>query len=416
MAKFRLGVLVGVAALVAGSAAGAGYGRTDAPTAVKATGAVAGNIVFAHWASSPVETDLLKQVIREFERQYPRIKVTRRALDPYPEQMLAQFAARKPPDVFYVDSNVAPDWIRQGVLRDLTPLIRQYNFRTRPFYPRLLSAFQQGGKTYGLPKDWSPLAMQINTAMAQRAGIRAPRTWTELRAAATRLRPVIPDGRPICLSADWARLLAFIYQNNGAFLTADKRRAVVTSPANHVAVNFYVGLIQSGLAGTPAQLGVGWCGEALGKEKAAIIFEGNWVLPYMAEQFPNVRFTTAPMVRGKAQGNLAFTVSYSIAKDTKNVNAAWTLLTFLTGKRGMTVWTSKGLALPSRSDVKPVAGRAALLGAAPHARPWQFAPGFARVITIAGNELTAVVEGKQSIDVMLRRIQAAAQQALRRGR
>ena len=416
MRKLRLGVLVGVAALVAGSTAGAGYSRTDAPTTVKANEAVAGNIVLAHWASSPVETDLLKQVIREFERQYPRIKVTRRALDPYPEQMLAQFAARKPPDVFYVDSNVAPDWIRQGVLRDLTPLIRQYNFSTRAFYPRLLGAFQQGGKTYGLPKDWSPLGMQINTAMAQRAGIRAPRTWNELRSAATRLRSVIPDGRPICLSADWARLLAFIYQNNGAFLTADRKRAVVTSAANHVAVNFYVGLIQSGLAGTPAQLGVGWCGEALGKEKAAIIFEGNWVVPYMAEQFPTVRFTNAPMIRNKAQGNLAFTVSYSIAKDTKNVNAAWTLLTFLTGKRGMTVWTSKGLALPSRSDVKPVAGRQALLQAAPHARPWQFAPGFARVITIAGNELTAVVEGKQTIDVMLRKIQAAAQQALRRGR
>ena len=133
MRKVRLGLLVGVVTLVAGSAAGAGYGRTDAPTAVKAKQAVGGNIVLAHWASSPVETDLLKQVVREFERQYPKIKVTRRALDPYPEQMLAQFAARKPPDVFYVDSNVAPDWIRQGVLRDLTPLIKQYNFSTNPF-------------------------------------------------------------------------------------------------------------------------------------------------------------------------------------------------------------------------------------------------------------------------------------------
>ena len=418
MRNFRLGVLVGVIALVAGSVAGAGYSRTDAPTAVKANEAVAGNIVLAHWASSPVETDLLKQVVREFERQYPRIKVTRRALDPYPEQMLAQFAARKPPDVFYVDSNVAPDWIRQGVLRDLTPLIRQYNFSTKPFYPRLLGAFQQGGKTYGLPKDWSPLGMQINTAMAAKAGISTPTTWTTLRSAATRLQSsgAVPGGRPICLSADWARLLAFIYQNNGAFLTADRKKAVVTSAANHAAVSFYVGLIQSGLAGTPSQLGVGWCGEALGKEKAAIIFEGNWVLPYMAEQFPTVRFTNAPMIRNKAQGNLAFTVSYSIAKDTKNVNAAWTLLTFLTGKKGMTTWTSKGLALPSRSDVTPVSGRQALLRAAPHARPWQFAPGFARVITIAGNELSAVVEGKQTIDVMLRKIQAAAVQALRRGR
>ena len=33
--------------------------------------------------------------------------------------MLAQFAARKPPDVFYVDSNVAAGLDKQGVLEPL---------------------------------------------------------------------------------------------------------------------------------------------------------------------------------------------------------------------------------------------------------------------------------------------------------
>jgi multiple sugar transport system substrate-binding protein len=396
--------------------AGAGQARPDVQAAPAAS-EVQGNIVLAHWASSPVETDLLKQVIASFEKQYPKIKVRRRALDPYPDAMLAQFAARKPPDVFYVDSNVAPDWIKQGVIEDLSPWIQRYKFRTTPFYPRLLGAFQEGGKTYGFPKDWSPLAMQTNNAMLQAAGVRAPTNWTTLRTAAQTLRSqnAVPGGRPICLSPGWDRLLAFIYQNNGAFLSPDKSRAVVNSPQNHVTANYYLGLIQSGLAGTPAQLGVGWCGEALGKEKAAIIFEGNWVMPFMADQFPSVRYTNNPMVRNKAAGNLAFTVSYSIAKDSKNKAAAWTLLTYLTGKQGMSTWVSKGLALPSRSDVKPVAGRQVFLQAAPSAQPWQFAPGFSRVMTVAGNELTAAIEGKQSVDAMLRKIQVAAQATLRRG-
>ena len=64
----------------------------------------------------------------------------------------------------------------------------------------------------------------------------------------------------------------------------------------------------------------------------------------------------------------------------------------------MKTWTSKGLALPSRSDVKPVAGRPSFLAQRRCARPWQFAPGFAKVMTVAGNELTAAIEGKQSID------------------
>jgi multiple sugar transport system substrate-binding protein len=415
----RLTLWAAVLALVvtAGLGAGAGQARVDKGAAPQAHN-VSGNLVFAHWASSPVETDLLKQVIAAFEKKYPDINVRRRALDPYPDAMLAQFAARKPPDVFYVDSNVAPDWIKQGLIEPLDSYINRYKFRTNTFYPRLLSAFQTGGKTYGFPKDWSPLAMQTNNAMLQAAGVRAPTNWTTLRSAAQQLRSrnAVPGGRPICLSPGWDRLLAFVYQNNGAFLSADKKKAVVNSAANNQTAAFYLGLIQGGLAGTPAQLGVGWCGEALGKEKAAIIFEGNWLVPYMAEQFPNVRFTNNPMIRNKTQGNLAFTVSYSIAKDSKQKAAAWTLLTYLTGREGMKLWTSKGLALPSRTDVAAVSGRQAFLQAAPHARPWQFAPGFSKVMTVAGNELTAAIEGKQSIDVMLNKIQSEAERTLRRGR
>jgi multiple sugar transport system substrate-binding protein len=136
----------------------------------------------------------------------------------------------------------------------------------------------------------------------------------------------------------------------------------------------------------------------------------------MTSDFPNVRYQNNPMIRNKQPGNLAFTVSYSIAKDSKQKAAAWTLLTYLTGKQGMGTWTSKGLALPSRSDVKPVPGRQAFLGAASNSQPWQFAPGFAKVITVAGNELTAVFENKQNIPDMLAKVQAEAEKTLKRGR
>jgi multiple sugar transport system substrate-binding protein len=412
-----LALAVGGIAAVAGVLVSEGQGRSDA-TAAPAAAKVSGNLVLAHWASSPVETTLLKQVIAQFERKYPDIKVRRRALDPYPDAMLAQFAARKPPDVFYVDSNVAPDWIKQGVLEPLNSWISRYKYRTQSFYPNLLNAFKDGkGQIYGFPKDWSPLAMQTNTAMLSQAGVSAPTNWATLQSAAQRLRTTVgAGGKPICLGASWDRLLAFVHQNGGSFLNAGKTKATVDTTAVRQATQFYVGLKTSGLAGSPAELGVGWCGEALGKEKAAIVFEGNWVVPYMAESFPTVQYRNNPMIRNKQPGNLAFTVSYSIAKDSKQKAAAWTLLTYLAGREGMRTWTSRGLALPSRSDVRPVAGRQAFLAAASSARPWQFAPGFAKVITVAGNELTAVFEGKQSIPSMLSKIQSEADRTLRRGR
>jgi multiple sugar transport system substrate-binding protein len=402
--------------VVAAVTAAVSQGKTDGQTAPAAQ-EVTGSIRLAGWTSGgSTEGILLRQVLAGFAKKYPKIKVSYTALDPYQQNMLAQFAARRPPDVFYVDSNDFPDWAKQGLLAPLDPYISKYKFNTKPFFPRLLSAFKYQGKTYGFPKGFSPLSMEINTAMLAKVGGKAPTTWAQLRTLAQRMKAAnVPEGgRPICFQPEWARMLAFVYENKGSLLNASKTRATVLTPAVREAVNFYVGMINSGLAGTQQQLGAGWCGEAFGKEKAAITFEGNWIMPFMAEQFPNVKYRVYRMVRNKQRATLSFTVSYSIAKASKNKAAAWTLLTYLTGKQGMGTWTSKGLELPSRSDVKlRVPGRTAYIQDAAVGRPWQFAPGFSKVMTVANNELTAVIEGKQTVNGMLVKVQEAANDALR---
>jgi multiple sugar transport system substrate-binding protein len=245
--------------------------------------------------------------------------------------------------------------------------------------------------------------MEINKGMLGQAGGKAPKTWAQLQSVAQTManKNVVPGGKPICLSADWARMLAFIYQNKGSLTS-------LTSPAAIAAVNFYVGLINKGLAATPDKLGSGWCGEALGKQKAAIIFEGNWVLPFMKSTYPNVQYGIFPMIKNKTGGNLAFTVSYSMAKDASNKPAAWTLLSWLTGPVGQKIWVSKGLALPSRSDVKAIGGRGAFLSAAPFAHGWGFAnPNFASAYTVMGNDLNAVIAGSKSVAAMMSDVASA---------
>jgi multiple sugar transport system substrate-binding protein len=127
-----------------------------------------------------------------------------------------------------------------------------------------------------------------------------------------------------------------------------------------------------------------------------------------------VKYKIFPMLRQKQGGNLAFTVSYSIGKNSKNKAAAWKLLTFLTGPVGMRVWTGGGIALPSRSDVKVPAGTAALVKAAPSSRPWQFVSGFDRVVDLAGKELEKTYNGNQSVSQMLANIDAATKAALKK--
>jgi multiple sugar transport system substrate-binding protein len=387
----------GIAALVALTVVVVGL-TAAAQARPKATVTVS----LAGWSAGADEDNLLKQVVASFEKSHLGIKVDYSVINgDYATAMTTRFAAHNPPDVFYVDSSLAPTWSQQGVLEPLNSYITASKYDTSKFYPGLLNAFKTGKTIYGFPKDWSPLAMEINTGVLGTAKAKVPTTWAGLTAAAQKIKSAggLNGGAPICLSPDWARMLPFIFQNNGSL-------ANVQSPAVVAAVNYYVGLLKSGLAQTPTELGVGWCGEALGKQKAAIAFEGNWVLPYMKTTFPNTRYGVFPMIKNKTGGNLGFTVSYSLAKDSAHKQAAWTLLSWLTGPQGMKQWTSLGLALPSRSDVKAIGGRGAFLTVAPYSHGWGF-KNFSNAYTVMNNDLTAVIGGSKSVPDMLSDVASA---------
>jgi multiple sugar transport system substrate-binding protein len=377
--------------------------------ALVATGAQAGtraarvtNVTLAGWSSGTDEDTLLRQVVAKFNQTHPTIHADLSFINTdYTGSMQARFAAHDPPDVFYVDSSVAPTWEAEGLIEPLNGYIDKSKYDTSSFFPSVLQAFTAGKQIYGFPKDWSPLAMEINTAMLHKVHTIQPRNWTELESVAGKMEAqnVVPKGKPICIGADWARMLAFVYQNKGSLDN-------VQSPAFKQAVDFFVGLYKKGLAATPAQLGVGWCGQALGEQKAAIVFQGNWLLPFMSTTYPHVKYAIFQMIRQATGGNLAFTVSYSMAKDAKNKDAAWTLLSWLTSQQGQALWTSKGLALPTRTDVKVTGPRSNFIVAAPFSQVWWF-PNFKDTYQVMNSDLSAVIAGQKSVEQMLADVASA---------
>ena len=370
-------------------------------------------VVVSGWASSDQETTLLSGVIGEFEKTHPSITVDYQPLSgDYRAEMEARFAAGNPPDVSYVSADAAKDWIANGYLLPLRGLATANGFDTSHFFPVLLRAFEgDGGQPFGFPKDWSPLAIYTNDNLLEEAGVNAPTTWAELRAVAEQLKTKT-SVTPICISADWARLLAFVEENGGSFLNDSWTAATINSQAARDAVAFYVGLVQDGLAALPSSLGASWCGEAFADGKAAITFEGNWLRPVLDAAVAPLDYSIHSMLAGAQRANLAFTTAYSIAAASQHKQAAWELLSYLTGHDGMQLWAAGGLALPSRDDVTPAAGSEAFLGEVPYSTVWDFPRGFASVLTLANDELAAVFAGDETIDGMLTTLQSAANAAL----
>ncbi len=314
-------------------------------------------ISLATWGSSPAETAALSDAVATFEARFPTIKVDLIVDTDHGAQMAAKFASHTPPDVFYIDSGVAQDWANQGVLLDLMPSITASNFSLKPFNKSYLKPFQSGGALYALPKDANPLVLEGNKSLMAKAGIKSlPMTTAEFdRQAKLLLKKQIT---PMCVDADINRLGAYFVAFGGGIADSSGTKSLLGSAGTKAAMMWVMNNYRSGAFRTPAQLSAGWAGEAFGKGKCAYTMEGAWLDPFLRDSFPSVfkSMVKAPLPTAKHAGSLAFTAGYAIGKESANPTQAWTFIQYMTGARGMTIWTSYGVALPSRSDVSTPLG------------------------------------------------------------
>jgi multiple sugar transport system substrate-binding protein len=356
--------------------------------------AISGDLVLAGWSAGAVEGPILEQVLEEFEAAYPNISVTFEPSTSYPETMAAQFSSGDVADVFYVDASVAPTWIDDGLLEPLDPYIEKSGFDTSAFYEGFLEPFQgPDGQLYGLPKDGNTLAMAYNVQLLSDAGVTPPTTIEELDAAIADLKAAGVQ-TPLCLAASLDRALPFVYANGGALFNADMTAPAIDSPESVAALEQYVGWFADGSAKRPADMGDGdFCGKSLGEGHVAIVFEGGWLDPYMATNYTRVEYQWAEMPAGAAgQATLGFTVSYSMGVDSKNKDASWVLISYLTGPEGMGTWTEGGVANPSRTDLSGAPGKEILIESSEFARPWSFIPGFSEINDAFNNAMSAAAQ------------------------
>jgi multiple sugar transport system substrate-binding protein len=351
----------------------------SAPTGEWDPNSITGTAILSGWRSSPEEGEALTQALLGFPAQYPNIQVDYQPIaGDYRTVMITKISSGEVPDLFYVNAEYAPEWIGEGFLEPLDDYIAKSGFDTSQFFEGYLSTFQADGKTYGFPKDGNTIAMAYNTALVPTP----PTTMDELVSTAESLAGSEGLGAPICLNPGLDRGLAFLYAQGGSLVTDDGTASAIETEASAQAVQWYMDLFKNGLGMTAADLGSGWCGEALGKGQVAFAFEGGWLDPFMTSTYPDLGYAWAEMPTGSSGSpvTISFTVSYSIGADSANKDQAFVLLSYLAGPDGMEKWTAGGVALPSRMDVPVPAGKDVLAAGSAYARPGSgFMPGYVDV-------------------------------------
>lgn len=373
------------------------------------------------WTSSDAENTLFSQIVQEAQTATGVTIEYEPIPSDYATKLQTDIAAGSVADIFYLDSLAAPDFMANNQLLELDAKMAEAGVTAEDFYPGLISAFQYGGKTYGLPKDWSSLAMIYDKTALTDAGITAPpTTWDELKTAGQALLDKTGEAR-INIPPDFARYLAFHYAGGASVLSDDGTQITIDSPEAEAALDFYYGLYRDGLASTPADSGAGWPGDAFAKDFADIVFEGNWIFPFLQESAPDIDFGIAEMPAGPGgKATLAFTVSFSVFADTQAPDAAWAVTNYLTGPEGMEKWTSLGLAMPSRPALADAwlakfPEREPFLVSGEYARPWQLGPGGQAFYNDATAELQNLFAGGQDVQTTLQNMTTAAQNRIQLG-
>lgn len=324
-------------------------------------------IRFAGWSAGPTEMENYRKVIKAFEEKHPNIKVKYEVITRmFHENILAAFGAGVAPDVFYVDSSWAPIFIEKGALYPISDLAtskfigQYYDFLLKPFKG-------PDGKLYGLPKDWSMLALFYNKKLFAKAGLtKPPETWDELLEYAKIITE--KTGVPgLCIYLGGFNRYVPVALSYGApepWFEKPEDAAWFDHPAVRKTLEWYIKLYLEGKVKreaegkppyvvSPADVGAGWLGDAFGAQKVAMVISGNWMIPFLNTTFPEFKYgedwDIAPLPKGPAgRATMAYTVCLGINAKSEHVKEAWEFVKYILSKEGQELIVVKlGHTLPS---------------------------------------------------------------------
>ncbi|MEU8261091.1 extracellular solute-binding protein [Micromonospora sp. NPDC048999] len=265
------------------------------------------------------------------------------------QQLGQALAGGTPPDVFYVDAGRFADYASVGALEPYGDKINNSN----DFYESLRNAFTYDGKFYCAPKDFSTLALQVNTDLWAKAGLTdadLPTTWEQLTAVSQKIKA--KGMVPLAIGDTRDRIGAFLVENGGWWTSKDGKQPTADTPENLAALEYVKTLLTSGYAKFPKQLDAGWAGEAFGKGKAVMAIEGNWIKGALQNDFPTVKYKVIEMPAGPTgKGTLSFTNCWGIAAKSKYKEQAIKFVEAMTaGDQQITFAKAFGV-MPSRQSV-----------------------------------------------------------------
>jgi multiple sugar transport system substrate-binding protein len=140
------------------------------------TGGSDGKITLTYALWDPHEQIGYQASIDQFEKIHPNINVVIENVpyNSYEQKITAEFITGGAPDLFWVNTPWLGTFVKDGILTNLSPLIKADHVDMSQYYPQLVALHSRNGAIYGLPKDWDTIALYYNKNYFKKIGLQVP--------------------------------------------------------------------------------------------------------------------------------------------------------------------------------------------------------------------------------------------------
>ena len=349
--KNHLAVLAGAAAV---ALAISGCGRADAPAAGgSATGATVNTSAAASgtlevWAMG-AEGDQLKTITANFMADNPNVKVNVTSI-PWSsahDKFVSAASANVLPDV----AQVGTTWVAEFAGQiDPTPS----NIDNGKFLEGAQKTTVVNGTSLGVPWYVETRVVYYNKKVAAKAGVTAePKTWDEFASMVKAMKEKGGATYGISLQpggdGSWQTVLPMMWSSGGQVNSADAKSWTFDDPKNAAGLKFYQDFFNQGLA-NKAPVGDTLVAD-FASGKVPMFISGPWMMAGVEKDGKMAKEDYGVFVMPKKESGASFIGGSNLAvfKATKNRDAAWKLVDYLTQTQTQVDWFKLVGDLPSVS-------------------------------------------------------------------
>lgn len=349
-------------------------------------------------SGTPTELETYQTLGDKFTEE-TGVEVEFRQYTDFNTEIQAELIGGTAPDVFPVDAYLFPFLVEQGVIAE----VDESKYEIDQYDENLLEPFKYDGKLYAIPKDYSTLAIYYNKDYVDPDDL--PTSYEELGDYLAELKETLPDGvAPMTINIDLARQMYLAQSSGDEIVNAETGMAQLDTENIAKNLSYEMDLAQDGLMVSPADLGVGWNGEAFGTGKTALMLEGNWVAGELNANYSDIDYgVTENFTVNDVLGSMLFTVGWVQNAATEQSPEAQAFIQFMSEPENLKYATEQNGTLPAREDVAqelgldsdPVFGPH--IAASKYATTWQAGTTLATINTEYMNYMPSVVSGDRTV-------------------